>query len=214
MKKIFTLCIGLMATMALHAQSDFPIQFADKDGNIIADGSTLNITDYEEDEFIGTLMSSGLYVKNTTDGEVQCAGSFVINTMSNGSFQSCFPENCMQAPGIGNYTTQSGALEAGALKGMQTEWLPKAPGSCSVKYQLVTYKLNSITKQWSQDKFGPTVTLNFTYSTTGLKTPAEVQSVTYYDIQGRPVSQPTRGIFIQKTTLADGSSIVRKITRK
>ena len=133
--------------------------------------------------------------------------------MTSGSFQSCFPSACMQVSEVGAYTTQGGALEAGALKDMQTEWFPAAAGSCSVTYQLTT-KQNPITKEWVKDPEGPTVTLNFTYATTGLKAPAEVQSVTYYDIQGCPVSQPSRGVFIQKTTLADGSSIVHKITRK
>ena len=214
MKKVFTLCFGLMAAMALHAQSAFPVQFADKEGNIIADGTTLNITEFEEDEFTGVLMPSGLYVKNTSDAAVQCAGSFTITTMSNGAFQSCFPLNCMQASKTGAYTTQNGSLEAGVLKGMQTEWLPTAAGSCSVTYQLISYKQNPITQAWTKDQEGPTVTLNFTYATSSLKAPVEVQSVSYYDIQGRPVSQPTRGVFIQKITLADGSSIVHKITRK
>ena len=44
MKKIFTLFMGLVAALAAQAQSDFPLQFADKDGNIIADGTVLNLT--------------------------------------------------------------------------------------------------------------------------------------------------------------------------
>ena len=187
MKKVFTLCLGLMSMLALHAQSNFPIQFADKDGNIIADGTTLTITDYEEDEYTGA--------------------------MSNGAFQSCFPVNCMQASAVGDYTTSDGALAAGALKSMQTEWLPAAEGSCSVTYQLVTYKKNPITQKWTKDQEGPAVTLNFNYSTTGLQLSEDIQEVSYFDALGRSVSAPTRGVFIQKTTYSDGRSIVRKIKK-
>ena len=35
MNKLFTLCFGLMAALAVHAQNEFPVQFADKNGNII-----------------------------------------------------------------------------------------------------------------------------------------------------------------------------------
>jgi hypothetical protein len=213
MKKVFTLCLGLMSMLALHAQSNFPIQFADKDGNIIADGTTLTITDYEEDEFTGVLLPSGLYVKNITESEVQCAGAFTIASMSNGAFQSCFPVNCMQASAVGDYTTLDGPLAAGALKSMQTEWLPTAEGSCSVTYQLVTYKKNPITQKWTKDQEGPAVTLNFNYSTTGLQLSEDIQEISYFDALGRSVSAPTRGVFIQKTTYSDGRSIVRKIKK-
>ena len=50
MKKFLTLFWGLIAALSIQAQSDFPIQFADKDGNIIEGGTTLEIKDYETDE--------------------------------------------------------------------------------------------------------------------------------------------------------------------
>ena len=71
---------------------------------------------------------------------------------------------------MGNYTytTQDGALGAGQVKSMETEWLPTAEGTCTVAYQLVTYKKNVITQKWTVDKYGPTITLKFTYSTSGI----------------------------------------------
>ena len=198
MKKIFTLCVGLFAALALQAQSDFPLQFADKDGNVIADGSTLNITQAEDDGFGGLLMPSGLFVKNTSDAEVQCGGSLTIQSISNGAFQSCFPENCMQWSKTGAYTTQRGEMAANDLKDMQTEWLPTAEGTCTVVYQLVTYKQNPITKQWAVDKYGPTVTMNFAYGTTGINNAptSNAQRSTCYDLMGRRVSQPAKGLYI------------------
>ena len=199
MKKIFTLCLGLFAALAIQAQSDFPLQFADKDGNVIADGSTLNLTEAEVDDFGGIMMPSGLYVKNTTSAEVQCGGYFNVSTMSNGAFQSCFPSNCMQASKVGSYTTQNGALGAGELKTMQTEWMPTAEGSCTVTYQLMTYKQNAITKKWNADKYGPTVTLNFVYGTSGIADAARLDNSEKgicYDLMGRRVSQPAKGLYI------------------
>ena len=46
MKKLFTLFWGLLSALSIQAQSDFPIQFADKDGNIIDNEATLVLTEY------------------------------------------------------------------------------------------------------------------------------------------------------------------------
>ena len=196
MKRIFTLCMGLIAALAIQAQNAFPLQFVDKNGNEVTDGTTLNITEAEDDGFGGILMPSGLSVKNTSSDEVQCGGSFTISSMSNGAFQSCFPSNCMQASGAGSYSTQDGAIAAGEQKSMQTEWLPTAEGTCTVAYQLLTYKKNVITQKWTVDKQGPTVTLNFTYNTSGISTVKTRRPVTYYDMQGRRVARPGKGLYI------------------
>ena len=56
MKKLFTLTLSLLFALSAAAQAtDTSVQFADKDGNIIADGSTLNLTAYESD-FFGDIM--------------------------------------------------------------------------------------------------------------------------------------------------------------
>lgn len=215
MKKFFTLCMGLIAALAMQAQSDFPLQFADKNGNIIADGTTLNITDYEADGFGDVQLPSGLYVKNTTNEAVQAGGEYNIQTMSNGAFQTCFPINCASQSNTGNYATTDGSIAAGELKDMKTEWLPTAEGSCKVAYQLVVYKQNPITKKWVKDdsKTGPAVTLNFTYSTSGIGSAAagkQVRQVEYYSLTGRKVQKPVKGVYLVKTTYADGTKKSQK----
>ncbi len=217
MKKLFTLCTGLMLALTLQAQNDCPLQFADKDGNIIANGTTLNISEAEEDEFGSVLMPSGLYVKNTSEADVHCSGTYTVQSISNGGFQTCFPENCL-APNTtpGQYNTQEGTINAGVLKSMQTEWLPVAEGKCVVTYQIITYKQNVITKKWNVDKQGPTVTLNFTYTTTAIgqaKSAKAVRSVAYYNLTGRRVQTPAKGIYIVKTTYQDGTVTSRKMTK-
>jgi len=199
-KKLFTLCVGLFAALVLQAQSDFPLQFVDKDGNVIADGSTLYITEVEDMGFM-VLMSSGLYVKNTSSDVVQCAGSFAVVSMSNGSFQSCFPLNCMQASTTGIYTTQNGAMAAGETKAMATEWLPTGEGTCVVTYELLTYKKNAATQKWIIDQHGPSVTLDFAYGTAGVGAMQNdngrmADDHVVFDMQGRRVTTPTKGVYI------------------
>ena len=213
MKKLFTLCIGLVAALAIQAQSDFPLQFADKDGNIIADGTTLDITAYETDDFGDVQMPSGLYVKNTSGEAVQGGGEYTIQKMDNGAFQTCFPVNCVRQSKTGSFTTENGEFAGGILKDMQTEWYPSEDGSCKVVYQLITFKQNSITKKYTKDQSGPTVILNFTYNTTRIgsaTTEKQVSRVEYYNLVGRQVQKPASGVYIVKTIYTDGSTKSRK----
>lgn len=216
MKKIFTLCMGLMAALAVQAQDTFPIQFADAQGNIIADGTVLNLTEAEVDPFgdQNVQVPSGLYVLNMTASNVQVGGNYTIQTLDNGVFQTCFPANCVRQTVLGSYETESDKLGANELKSMQTEWLPQAEGKCVVVYQLQTYKQNTITKKWSLDAKGPSVTLNFSYGTTGVaaaKTDTKANAVTYYDLSGRQVTTPAHGIYVRKAVNADGTESVRKV---
>lgn len=213
MKKTFTLCLGLFIALAIKAQSDFPLQFADKDGNIIADGTTLYITDHETDDFGDVIMSSKLYVKNTSGETVHGGGAYNILEIGSGVFQTCFPANCVRQASSGSYTTANGEIATGMLKDMQTEWYPTAEGSCKVSYQLVTYFQNPANMKWMRDADGPTVTLIFNYGSTAVCSAAadcQVKHVEYYNNVGRQVSQSKDGILIVKTTYKDGSTAIRK----
>ena len=214
MKKIFTLCVALLAGLAAQAQSDFPLQFVDKSGQIIPDGTELNITEFEEDELFGDiLMPTNVWVKNISDAPVQGGGSYTIKTISNGSFQTCFPSNCMRQSAEGTYSTGKDSFMPGQLRDMQTEWFPVGEGVCVVIYQLQTYRQNPFNQSWVLDAEGPTITLNYFYGTNGIKAIDKTVGngeETYYDLHGRQVQgRPSSGIYI----VTDGKH-TRKIAIK
>ena len=217
MKKIFTLCLGLLAGLAVQAQNDFPLQFVDKDGQIIPNGTELDITEYEEDELFGDiLMPTNVWVKNISDETVQGGGSYTIQKIDNGSFQTCFPSNCMRQMFTGTYSTGNDAFMPGQLRDMQTEWFPDGEGMCVVTYQLQTYRQNPFTQKWMPDADGPTITLNYFYGTTGIneikneKLKIKNGDGSWYDLLGRPVQgRPSSGVFI----VTDGKHI-RKVAIK
>ena len=212
MKKFnILLCIGLMAVLPSRAQSDFPLQFVDENGQIIADGTELDIIDYEEDELFGDIiMPTKVWVKNVSVETVQGGGSYTIQAIDNGWFQTCFPMNCMRHGAEGTFETESDAFIPSQTRSMQTEWLPNGEGICIVVYQLVTYR--KVGKNYLPDEDGPTITLNYYYGTTGLARVkgGKVSSVTYYDLSGQAVERPSRGIYMKKTTYSNGSFVVRK----
>lgn len=216
MRKVYTLLAGLFAALTIEAQSDFPVQFATEDGTLLASGTVLTLTEAEDDDFGDILVPSRLFVKNTTDANVQIGGVYTIQTMTNGAFQTCFPANCIQKNAVGEYETETGIIVGNQLKDMQTEWLPTAEGTCVVVYQLFTYKQNVITKQWNKDQEGPVITLSFNYSTAGVRAAEAgkaVASVVYYNLTGRKVQKPASGVYIARTTYADGTVRSKKVSR-
>lgn len=216
MKKIFTLLVCFLAGFTVQAQSDFPLQFVDKDGQIIPDGTVLEITEYEEDELFGDiLMPTYVWVKNVSDEMVYGGGSFTIQTIDNGSFQTCFPSSCMNLSSEGTYTSGKDAIMPSQVRDMQTEWLPDpdGKGTCLVAYQLQTFR--KLGNNYMPDDDGPTIYLHYFYGVepTGIsqaKAGKTVSSITWYDLFGRQTSDPRRGAFLKRTTYTDGSSIVQK----
>ena len=216
MKKIFTLCLGIIAALAVQAQSDFPLQFADKNGQLIADKTVLNLSEIVADDFGEEQVPANLFVKNTTSSNVQAGGIYIIETITGGAFQTCFPFNCVQQRESGRFETGNDLLQAGELKDMKTEWFPANDGQCVVTYTLATFKQNPVTKKWSIDKMGPSVKLNFTYGTAAVTSLYKTDDSTrYLTLQGQAVvGKPAHGVFLKQTKQADGSVKTQKVVLK
>ena len=214
MKKYLTLLVGLIAVLAVKAQNDFPLQFTDKEGQVIADGSVLTFTDCEYDAFGDPQMPTNLWVKNISDVPVQGGGQYTIQSISNGSFQTCFPINCVRQTAPGDYTTGNDTFAPGQLRSMMTEWFPASEGVCTVTYQLCTYRLNPNSNRWLPDGNGPTITLNFNYGTAFIKdcqVQKDVVSFSYYDLRGQQTEKPVQGLYIKKTTYTNGANKTEKL---
>lgn len=206
MKKTFTFCLTLILFLSVKAQSDFPIQFTDVNGNVIADGSILQLTEFITDDFGEIQIPSRLYVKNLTNEAIQVGGNYTISNIDGGVFQTCFPENCARQNSVGSYTTSNGRLEANELKNMQTEWIPSGEGAARITYQLLTYVQNPRNMKWIIDGVGPKITMDFTYKTSsinGVSEKKDVHSINYYDLQGNRVTTPHKGIYIKSVTYQD-----------
>ena len=221
MKRFTTLFLTLAACLGMQAQTDFLVQFADKNGNVIANGTTLNLTEYETDGFGDIQLPAGLYVKNTTSAPILVKGKYTVETLDNGIFQTCFPENCMTHNATGSYETQQGQLNASELRNMQTEWKPTAEGNCKLTYQLYYWGTNDFGGQSFVE--GPKVTFSFTYSKStdidAAKSNVGIRSITYYDLTGRPVAGAERvplaqGVYIRKVVHTNGTTAVSKYQRK
>ena len=140
MKKLFTLCAAmLMGSAMAFGQVDQTFQFVDKDGNVVADGTTWTVSEKVEDLFYGLMIPSELSVKNTSGEDANVAVDFQVTQISGGAFQICFPTNCQTRTDV-TEVEETGALEmaAGEVKDMATEWVVKpfdsdveATGTCT-----------------------------------------------------------------------------------
>lgn len=211
MKKLSTIVfLMLVCVLSAVAQSDDTFYFVDANGKKVADGSTITVTDTEDDGFGTMIMKTGLYIKSDKTGSLYACMAYNILEMPNGAFQVCFPENCTQADEEGSYETPVGEVK---VSDIQAEWLADDYGIAKVELQPKTYRHNNVTNANTFVGNGPKVTVIFDYSDPAGISGIEANGskvVARYSLDGRVLSQPENGINIVKTD--DGK--VRKIMIK
>lgn len=215
MKKLFTSVFMLLfATCFAFAQDEPLVRFVDEAGNVYVDGSTIDITEGEDDGWGGMMFPTGLYVENIAGEEIYVGITYNLKSMSSGSFQICFPVNCMNLSKLGEGKTPEGALQTDEKKSIMAEWLPEENGfgKCTVDLQVNTYTYNAITKKYNLDEPGPKVSVNMTY-----KDPAsvknvenEVKAVASYNAGGQQVNSEQQGIVIMKLDNGKAVKVVNK----
>lgn len=145
------------------------VQFVDEAGNMKEDGSTITITEGEDDGWGGIMFPSGLYVQNTSNEDIYVGIDYDVKELPNGSFQLCFPQNCINKTKTGASKTEVGLLQADAKRSLMAEWIPEENGygTCTVDFKVNMYTYNSSTNQYELQAEGPTVTVKMVYSDGG-----------------------------------------------
>ena len=160
MKKLLTLFLfSLLSTLCTVAQDSSTFQFVDKNGNTIANGTSLTVSELTEDEIMGNFISTGLSVKNTSETNASVRISYQIETLDNGLFQICFPSSCITKTTTGSFETTNGEMTAGEVRDLQCEWFPEAYGTCKVT--LTIEVLNALGTKIAD---GSAVQVSFSYA--------------------------------------------------
>lgn len=222
MRKTFTLAICLMASMASFAQTTAnSFAFQDAAGNAVADGAVLTRTEIIEDPFGKDCISSGLYVKNVSDTSAYLKIETVISQLPDGSEHSiCYPGNCITQYKTGTYESGTvGGEKKGCSSEMEAKWIPNGKyGTCTVTYTIKEYSYDGMEPNedgipvptYSFIGNGPKVTVNYVNADPagidGTEAETAVASTVYYDLQGRIVAQPGKGLYIKKVKMAGGSA--------
>jgi len=194
---LFCVFCAFCMTTTVMAQDSDTFQFVDQSGNMVANGSTVTLSDLKEDLFLGNYISSGLSVKNTSATTARVRMVYDITTLDNGTFQICFPVNCMSRFETGAYTTTADNMSGGEQRDLQCEWFPTAYGVC--KAQLSLEIMNAFNQKTAD---GPAVTLVFNYADpTDINVNVNINPAVanVYNLQGQSTSTST-GLRIVRLT--------------
>lgn len=211
MKSLKTLLLAglsLMAFTTVYAQEEEEVetdlttlQFVDADGNVIADGATVNFAPTDPKETpVGFEIKPGIFVENLTDEPVYTAAQVNITAMSSGSLSCCFPMNCYNSYELEEFTTEpSEPIKAKAKHPLNTEWYAEEYGSCTASFQLKIYTFAP--GQLKPTKVlranGPKITVNFIYNN-----PASIngvsndgaKAVAFYNANGQQINNLQKGL--------------------
>ena len=115
MKRFFTLLsLFMLGITAINADN---FVFVDKNGNVIEDGATITVTEFEEDAFGSVQLKSGLSVKNVgapSNYSVRIHNE--ITRIDNGNVQVCFPVYCHNYTAVGTNKSEEGTLSTDEVK--------------------------------------------------------------------------------------------------
>ena len=211
MKSLKTLLLAglsLMAFTTVYAQEEeeletdlTTLQFVDADGNVIADGATVNFAPTDPEETPGGFeIKPGIFVENLTDEPVYTAAQVNITAMSSGSLMCCFPASCYNKFELEEFTTNpSEPIKAKAKHPLNTEWYPEEYGSCTASFQLKIYTFAP--DQLKPTKVlranGPKITVNFIYndpaSINGVSNDG-AKAVAFYNANGQQINNLQKGL--------------------
>lgn len=226
MKKIFTLFVALFCTVAMFAQDTKGMfEFADKNGNVVPNGSTLTKTEVEKSGK-RLQINTGLFVKPVKpelNGEKLGVKMRVeVENLDHGTIQYCLLGSCMVASEKGTFYSPSDFVKT--LGDLATEWFmgtDKAgnplKGEATVKLTLVACKKVSLGLndfgieefEWQEVGDCSSVTVKFvcdgTTAINGVADNTNATVVARYAADGTRLSAPQKGLNIVK--LSNGKTV-------
>ena len=219
MKRFYTLALGLMmGATTLFAQKTTDLQFVTITGEgdeavetgTVKDGAIIDAT---EETPLG--ITSGLALKNVSGSAQKNLLCFEILEIDNGNITCCF-KVCRNYTDLGkNYQPEFvmdgeyymansfKVLKSGDFEDLKTEWAAASKGKCVVKF--TAYK-GVVDEEISDSEWqaynlveGPSVTVNFLNGVPSSISNIENKDVdnNYYDLAGRKVAKPTKGIYVK-----------------
>lgn len=212
MKSLKTLLLAglsLMAFTTVYAQEEEEVetdlttlQFVDADGNVIADGTTVNFAPTDPKETPeGFEIKPDIFVENLTDEPVYTVALVNVTAMSSGSLSCCFPMNCRKTYELEEFTTDLSDIKAKAKHPFNTEWYAEEYGSCTASFQLKIYEDTLAPGQFVPTKVlranGPKITVNFIYndpaSINGVSNDG-AKAVAFYNANGQQINNLQKGL--------------------
>lgn len=218
--KILAVAVALtFGAVSVNAQKDKTFSFIDAAGNEVADGSTV-IFYAEQKNKVDNMPMFGysiqadfaLKVKNNTNAVASVALHVVApENPTHGEVQICFPGEC-DSHTKGEFTTKSVSMTANEVKELHSEWIfgTVLPGQTdNIAYGAEDVSLTLM----NGSKAGPTVNIHSVYADptgiTDIESADNATEVARYDLNGRKLTAPQKGLNIIK--LSNGKTVKKLI---
>ena len=238
MKKLYAIAFALfLGAASMWAQNNSGVRFVTvsldneevvKTGDV-EDGAVINANTVTDDGFDDPFISTGLGIENTSDKGKRVQVKYEILKLDNGAVQCCF-STCKDNNALGTYYTpmlsQSGnyinlpVVKKGEVKDLAGEWKYTGTGAAVVKFTILMGTKNSSKTDAEGTVYdveeGQSVTVNFLNGVSAIASvnAKEAVKTTYYDLAGRKVAVPSKGIYVQKQLLTDGTVVAKKIVKE
>lgn len=220
--KILAVAVALtFGAVSVNAQKDKTFSFIDAAGNEVADGSTVIFYAEKKNKVPGMDMFGytiqadfALTVKNNTNAAAEATLHVVApENPTHGMVQICFPGEC-DSHTKGEFTTKSVSMTANEVKELHSEWVfamytPGSKDNFESEYGSEDVSLTLM----NGSKAGPTVNIHSVYADptgiTDIESADNATEVARYDLNGRKLTAPQKGLNIIK--LSNGKTVKKVI---
>lgn len=215
--KILAVAVALtFGAVSVNAQKDKTFSFIDAAGNEVADGSTVIF--YAEKKPI--LPELGIYgpleakfdlkIKNNTNADAYTAVRLITKNISSGDVTCCLGTLCVPLKGNKDYTSGSALVAVGKSIEFPTEWFPDEEIYGDADFTAQLMKTN---ESGNVIAYGLTVNVHCIYADptgiTDIESADNATEVARYDLNGRKLTAPQKGLNIIK--LSNGKTVKKVI---
>lgn len=209
------LCLGTVNVAAQDEEElDESFIFVDKEGNEIADGSTVTFVGGKPNPITGKIqVDVEVSVKNTLPSAEYCSLHIVTKSLPSGSIESCFPINCTSNIPA-DYESDSGLLFSGETRGLITEWIVEDGNYGTATLTLQLRHMEKFNKEYIPVGEGPTINVNLIYADPaaidGIEGNDNTRIVARYNANGQIVKSPVKGVNILKLSNGKVVKVIEK----
>ena len=209
------LCLGTVNVAAQDEEElDESFIFVDKEGNEIADGSTVTFVGGKPNPFTGEVqVDVEVSVKNTLPSAEYCSLHIVTTSLPSGSITSCFPSLCTNNIPA-DYESDSGSLFSGETRGLITEWIVEDGNYGTATLTLQLRHMEKFATTYIPVGEGPTINVNLIYSDPaaidGIEGNDNTRIVARYNANGQIVKSPVKGVNILKLSNGKVVKVIEK----
>lgn len=209
------LCLGTVNVAAQDEEElDESFIFVDKEGNEIADGSTVTFVGGKPNPITGKIqVDVEVSVKNTLPSAEYCSLHIVTKSLPSGSITSCFPSSCKENIPA-DFESDSGSLFSGETRGLITEWIVEDGNYGTATLTLQLRHMEKFNKTYIPVGEGPTINVNLIYSDPaaidGIEGNDNTRIVARYNANGQIVKSPVKGVNILKLSNGKVVKVIEK----